>query len=132
MLVDSCIGNGKTVEWFPAWHKKNDALYLSALSNHGIDPAETDYVLCTHLHVDHGGWNTRLRDGRWVQCLYPGWAFRFDDDRELTHHAPPLLRAQRRYVGLAILATHFPSPSVGHIRSTSRTFRYEFWSDGAA
>jgi glyoxylase-like metal-dependent hydrolase (beta-lactamase superfamily II) len=23
-------------------------------------------VLCTHLHADHVGWNTMLRDGRWV------------------------------------------------------------------
>jgi glyoxylase-like metal-dependent hydrolase (beta-lactamase superfamily II) len=23
-------------------------------------------VFCTHLHIDHTGWNTTLRDGRWV------------------------------------------------------------------
>ena len=23
-------------------------------------------MLCTHLHVDHVGWNTRLENGRWV------------------------------------------------------------------
>ena len=23
-------------------------------------------MLCSHLHSDHCGWNTRLRDGRWV------------------------------------------------------------------
>ena len=22
--------------------------------------------MCTHLHVDHVGWNTRLENGRWV------------------------------------------------------------------
>jgi len=25
-----------------------------------------DRVVCTHLHVDHVGWNTMLRDGKWV------------------------------------------------------------------
>jgi glyoxylase-like metal-dependent hydrolase (beta-lactamase superfamily II) len=25
-----------------------------------------DHVFCTHLHSDHTGWNTMLRDGRWV------------------------------------------------------------------
>ena len=29
-------------------------------------PAAVDVVICTHLHVDHVGWNTRLDDGRWV------------------------------------------------------------------
>ena len=23
-------------------------------------------MLCTHLHADHIGWSTRLRNGRWV------------------------------------------------------------------
>jgi glyoxylase-like metal-dependent hydrolase (beta-lactamase superfamily II) len=32
----------------------------------GIRPEAIDYVLCTHLHVDHSGWNTRLENGRWV------------------------------------------------------------------
>ncbi|MGI4813870.1 MAG: MBL fold metallo-hydrolase [Janthinobacterium lividum] len=32
----------------------------------GVSPEEVDVVLCTHLHVDHVGWNTRLQDGRWV------------------------------------------------------------------
>ena len=29
-------------------------------------PNSIDTVLCTHLHVDHVGWNTMLRDGKWV------------------------------------------------------------------
>jgi glyoxylase-like metal-dependent hydrolase (beta-lactamase superfamily II) len=32
----------------------------------GFPPESIDLVLCTHLHVDHIGWNTRLQDGRWV------------------------------------------------------------------
>src|SRR5215510_6131477 len=32
----------------------------------GIQPEQIDYVFCTHMHVDHVGWNTRLQDGRWV------------------------------------------------------------------
>src|SRR5216684_4441688 len=46
-------------------------------------PRQVDLVLCTHLHVDHVGWNTRLVDGRWVptfpraQYVFPGeeWEF---------------------------------------------------------
>ena len=32
----------------------------------GVRPEDVDFVMCTHLHVDHVGWNTRLVDGRWV------------------------------------------------------------------
>ena len=32
----------------------------------GLAPGDVDYVLCTHLHIDHVGWNTRREDGRWV------------------------------------------------------------------
>jgi glyoxylase-like metal-dependent hydrolase (beta-lactamase superfamily II) len=32
----------------------------------GVMPGEVDFVMCTHLHVDHVGWNTRLDSGRWV------------------------------------------------------------------
>jgi glyoxylase-like metal-dependent hydrolase (beta-lactamase superfamily II) len=31
-----------------------------------VEPEAVDYVFCTHLHVDHCGWNTQLKDGRWV------------------------------------------------------------------
>jgi glyoxylase-like metal-dependent hydrolase (beta-lactamase superfamily II) len=31
-----------------------------------VAPEDVDYVLCTHMHVDHVGWNTRLVEGRWT------------------------------------------------------------------
>jgi glyoxylase-like metal-dependent hydrolase (beta-lactamase superfamily II) len=40
--------------------------YLENLARVGIAPEDVDVVLCTHLHVDHVGWNTRRVDGRWV------------------------------------------------------------------
>ena len=43
-----------------------DTHYLDRLAKEGLRPEDIDYVLCTHLHVDHVGWNTRLVDGRWV------------------------------------------------------------------
>lgn len=39
---------------------------MDALGAAGVGVEDIDYVLCTHLHVDHIGWNTRLLDGRWV------------------------------------------------------------------
>lgn len=32
----------------------------------GVSPESVDYVMCTHLHADHVGWNTTLLNGRWV------------------------------------------------------------------
>ena len=66
ILVDSCVGNNKTCKYFPHWQGRNDGTFLEQLKNAGVSPGQVDYVLCTHLHLDHSGWNTRLLDGRWV------------------------------------------------------------------
>lgn len=65
ILVDTCGGNDKHRPQKPRYHQNNWP-YLKNLENAGVDPKEVDYVLCTHLHVDHVGWNTRLIDGQWL------------------------------------------------------------------
>ncbi len=64
ILIDSCVGNRKprNRESF------NDAEFpwMDRFLATGARPEDIDFVLCTHLHVDHVGWNTRLEDGRWV------------------------------------------------------------------
>jgi glyoxylase-like metal-dependent hydrolase (beta-lactamase superfamily II) len=40
--------------------------YMNGLAAHGLKVEDIDYVMCTHLHVDHVGWNTRLLNGEWV------------------------------------------------------------------
>jgi len=47
------------------WHMRNGT-YLEDLATAGVKPDDVDLVVCTHLHVDHVGWNTRLEGGRWV------------------------------------------------------------------
>lgn len=64
-LVDTCCGNHKVRPSKPRFHML-DTPFLSRLADVGLTVADIDYVLCTHLHVDHVGWNTRLIDGRWV------------------------------------------------------------------
>jgi glyoxylase-like metal-dependent hydrolase (beta-lactamase superfamily II) len=66
VLIDSCVGNHKERPNRPFWHQKSDDTYMRALAALEIAPEQIDYVLCTHLHVDHVGWNTRLENGRWV------------------------------------------------------------------
>src|ERR1700755_3041269 len=66
ILVDSCIGNDKDREARPLWHKKKDDVWMKGLAALGLSVNDIDIVMCTHLHVDHVGWNTRLENGRWV------------------------------------------------------------------
>src|ERR1700681_1577337 len=65
IVVDTCIGNDKENRGIPTW-KRLDLPFLRDLTAAGYPPGSIDTVLCTHLHVDHVGWNTRLVDGRWV------------------------------------------------------------------
>lgn len=66
VMVDSCIGNDKNRPGRPRWHMKSDGAFVAGLAALGLAFEDIDYVMCTHLHVDHVGWNTRLLDGRWV------------------------------------------------------------------
>ena len=64
VLVDTCVGNDKPRQ-NPGWHMLQTD-FLDRLAAAGCPPESVDLVLCTHLHVDHVGWNTRLVGGRWV------------------------------------------------------------------
>jgi glyoxylase-like metal-dependent hydrolase (beta-lactamase superfamily II) len=64
ILVDTCNGNHKDRS-LPSVHMLNTP-YLENLAAAGFRPEDIHMVLCTHLHVDHIGWNTRLENGRWV------------------------------------------------------------------
>ncbi|MFC7688813.1 MBL fold metallo-hydrolase [Paeniroseomonas aquatica] len=66
ILVDSCVGNHKQRPNRPFWNQKTDDTWERNLAATGYSVADIDYVMCTHLHVDHVGWNTRLENGRWV------------------------------------------------------------------
>ena len=65
ILVDLCCGNDKDRPTRPAWHMR-DGPFLLNLAQVGVKPADVDFVMCTHLHADHVGWNTQLINGAWV------------------------------------------------------------------
>ncbi|MGD1922948.1 MAG: MBL fold metallo-hydrolase [Paracoccaceae bacterium] len=65
VLIDACVGNDKTLPSLPAWSGLRSNRFMSALSAAGAAPEDVSHVMCTHLHVDHVGWTTMLRDGRW-------------------------------------------------------------------
>jgi glyoxylase-like metal-dependent hydrolase (beta-lactamase superfamily II) len=81
ILIDSCVGNHKPRPARPAWHMRVSDQYEKNLAATGLGVADIDYVMCTHLHVDHVGWNTRLDNGRWVPT-FPKAKYLFAD-REL-------------------------------------------------
>lgn len=66
IIVDTCVGNDKNLPTLKAWHKKQGGSFLEDLSGAGFAADSIGTVLCTHLHVDHVGWNTRLDEGRWT------------------------------------------------------------------
>ena len=66
ILVDTCVGNGKERRFHGPWSHRTSLAYLDRLAEIGLAPEDIDFVMCTHLHADHVGWNTRLIDGRWV------------------------------------------------------------------
>jgi glyoxylase-like metal-dependent hydrolase (beta-lactamase superfamily II) len=64
-LIDACCGNHKKRPARPFWNMLNTP-YLERLAAAGARPQDIDYVMCTHLHHDHVGWNTVESDGRFV------------------------------------------------------------------
>ena len=64
IVVDTCIGNDKERD-IPAWSHLQTG-FLEDLAAAGYARETIDTVLCTHLHVDHVGWNTMLVDGQWL------------------------------------------------------------------
>ena len=108
ILVDSCVGNDKSRPTRPRWDKKSDDRFMSGLAAVGLRVEDIDYVMCTHLHVDHVGWNTRLVDGRWVPTFpnaryvfgrteYGYWAeqYKTTQDPLFTDSVLPIIEAQR-------------------------------------
>jgi glyoxylase-like metal-dependent hydrolase (beta-lactamase superfamily II) len=65
IVVDTGLGNDKENRGIPTWNRLNGP-FLHDLAAAGYPPDSIDTVVCTHLHVDHVGWNTRRVDGRWV------------------------------------------------------------------
>lgn len=217
ILVDTCIGNDKTVEWHPPWHRRSDMTWLRNLKANGLTPANIDFVMCTHLHIDHCGWNTSLIDGRWqptfpnarylfarreveaaeqaggatfaenvlpildagraelveddfelddevrleptpghtpghvavrltsagdkgvitgdlmhspLQCAHPDWGYVYDALPDVAR------RTRRRFLethcgeGTLVLASHFPSPSIGNFVQAPENFRFRYDGEG--
>jgi len=65
ILIDTAAGNDKERAWSPRFHRLNTP-YIERLRAAGVTPEMVDYVILTHIHIDHVGWNTRLLGDSWV------------------------------------------------------------------
>lgn len=216
-LVDTCIGNHKALAGFKRWANREDDTWLRRLAAAGISPEQVDYVFCTHLHLDHCGWHTRLENGRWVptfpnaqylfaaeefayaegrarsgedpvfaqnvlpvmaagrgvlvaqdfvlddtlwlestpghtpghvsvhlqsqglhgvvtgdlihsplQCHHPEWNFIYDDNPALACRTRRAFLERHADANTLVLASHFPSPSIGHFVRRDQAFEYRY------
>jgi glyoxylase-like metal-dependent hydrolase (beta-lactamase superfamily II) len=105
VLVDTCVGNDKDRGGRQPFHMMRTS-FLDDLRAAGVPPESVDVVICTHLHVDHVGWNTRLDGGRWVPTFprarhlfarveWQHWSSERDDDtrRIMADSVAPILDA---------------------------------------
>ncbi|HEX4979668.1 MAG TPA: MBL fold metallo-hydrolase [Acidimicrobiales bacterium] len=94
VLVDTCCGNAKPRTGLTGGMFGGlDTPFLDRLAEAGFPAEEVDTVICTHLHVDHVGWNTRLDGDRWVptfpnaRYLFVDRDFEYWADRDEEMHA---------------------------------------------
>ena len=78
LIVDTCIGNDRDRNPFEVMHMLSTS-YMEDMKAAGYHPDGIDFVLCTHLHLDHVGWNTHLVDGKWVPT-FPNASYLFGKD----------------------------------------------------
>jgi glyoxylase-like metal-dependent hydrolase (beta-lactamase superfamily II) len=132
VLIDTCVGEHRRRPPQLLFDKQP---WLDGFAQHGLAFEDVDYVFCTHLHVDHVGWNTRLRDGRlvptfpnakyvfsrreyehWKQATEPGFAAVHEDCVEPIVQAGQALLVDDAYRlsdELSLLPT--PGHSPGHV-----------------
>lgn len=65
ILIDTCNGNDKDRPNVPTWGNLHTD-FLRKFNDVDINPESIDFVVCTHLHFDHVGWNTKFENGKWV------------------------------------------------------------------
>jgi glyoxylase-like metal-dependent hydrolase (beta-lactamase superfamily II) len=126
IVVDTCVGNDKERPETPFHHLATR--FFEDLSAAGFPPESIDYVLCTHMHVDHVGWNTRLVNGKWVPSFpnarylfarteWEHWSKEAESEADGGLHASAVIGDSVRPIfdaGLAQLveATHQVTPEV--------------------
>jgi glyoxylase-like metal-dependent hydrolase (beta-lactamase superfamily II) len=153
IVIDPCTGNGRP--HCQPWFDNLDYPYIERFCATGFRPEDVDYVFCTHMHHDHCGWNTQLRDGKWVPTFpnarylfsrreFERWdsgrpGFRFVDYNEDIYERSilPVMEAglgslveddHRILDGLSIHAAH--GHTLGHSMARLQSVSAEAWFSG--
>jgi glyoxylase-like metal-dependent hydrolase (beta-lactamase superfamily II) len=129
LVVDTCVGNDRPREITGG--EPLATPFLQHLGEAGWSRDAVDAVVCTHLHVDHVGWNTMLENGKWVPTFpmaryiigrreYDFWCACEDEEQQamLGDSVAPIVDA-----GLAQLVEldHAISPEIRLTPSTGHT-----------
>lgn len=107
LVVDCCIGDHKNIPAIPQWTDLQTG-FLERFRTAGFDPNGVDYVLCTHMHMDHVGWNTYYDGAAW-KPTFPNARYLFARDEmhafmaEATAPAGDLDSAKTQLEALPIL-----------------------------
>jgi glyoxylase-like metal-dependent hydrolase (beta-lactamase superfamily II) len=64
IMLDTCLGNGRTRQ-FEVFNNLQTS-FLDDIASVGCPAESIDTVVCTHLHFDHTGWNTRWDGSAWA------------------------------------------------------------------
>lgn len=99
ILIDPGVGNNKNRPYTPAFDHLR-LPFLERLAEAGVKPETVDFVLMTHLHVDHVGWNTRWVDGRWVPA-FPNARYVFSK-KEYEYYQDPAHHTDRNKTSVII------------------------------
>jgi len=101
IVVDTCMGNDRPL---PNGIGVLQTAFIDELDK-VVSREAIDYVLCTHLHFDHVGWNTMLVDGEWVPTFpsarylfgrqeYEHWSTGAEDENiQLGYSVEPIVAA---------------------------------------
>lgn len=117
VLVDTGAGSHKHRPHARQFHEI-ESPYLQRLAETRVAPDEVDYVLTTHLHVDHVGWNTRLEGGVWVPTFRK--ARYLFSRREFEFFTDPLNHVDNDAL---FLPAHFPA---GRVLRTGDAYGWRF------
>ena len=117
IVVDTCLGNDKEGRRIPGWNRLNTR-FLADLAAAGAPRERIDTVLCTHLHVDHVGWNTMRQDGAWVPT-FPNARYLMGR-AEYAHWAGPHEREDMRAVFADSVAPVFEAGLVDLVETDHR------------
>jgi glyoxylase-like metal-dependent hydrolase (beta-lactamase superfamily II) len=88
IIVDTGVGNGKSRPGIPIFENL-DTPFLEQFKAIGVSPSDIDKVFCTHLHIDHVGWNTERQGSEW-RATFPNARYYFSrDDEEAWNPSKP-------------------------------------------